>query len=163
MNYLPVIEQKIVTIIQAKRLISAWRLKSKKIVFTNGCFDLIHKGHIHLLTTARSFGDVLMVGLNSDASVSKIKPGRPLQDESSRALIMSAFEFVDAVVLFDEPTPLELITALQPDVLVKGGDYTPDTVVGKDIVEQSGGRVELVKLIEGFSTTQIIARAKAMP
>ncbi|HUM47193.1 MAG TPA: D-glycero-beta-D-manno-heptose 1-phosphate adenylyltransferase [Chitinophagales bacterium] len=162
MNYLPIIEQKIMTVPELKRMIAVWRLKSKKVVFTNGCFDLIHAGHIHLLTTARSFGDVLIAALNTDASVSKLKPGRPLQDEQSRALIMASFDFIDAVILFDEETPYELIKALQPDVLVKGGDYTPDTVVGKDIVESNGGKVELVKYMEGFSTSNIISRIRGL-
>ncbi|MEO6167707.1 MAG: D-glycero-beta-D-manno-heptose 1-phosphate adenylyltransferase [Chitinophagales bacterium] len=161
MNYLPIIQQKIIKVPELKRMIAVWRLKSKKVVFTNGCFDLIHAGHIHLLTTARSFGDVLIAGLNTDASVSKLKPGRPLQDEQSRALIMASFNFIDAVILFDEETPYELIKALRPDVLVKGGDYTPDTVAGKDIVESDGGKVELVKYIEGFSTSNIIAKIRS--
>lgn len=158
MNYLPVIQQKIVDIPTLKRMIAAWQLKSKKVVFTNGCFDIIHAGHIHLLTTARSFGDILIAGLNTDASVSKLKPGRPIQDEQSRAMIMASFDFIDAVILFDEETPLELIMALQPDVVVKGGDYTPDTVVGKSIVEKNGGRVEIVQLLDGFSTSSIILK-----
>lgn len=158
MNYLPVIQQKIVDIPTLKRMIAAWQLKSKKVVFTNGCFDIIHAGHIHLLTTARSFGDILIAGLNTDASVGKLKPGRPIQDEQSRAMIMASFDFIDAVILFDEETPLELIKALQPDVVVKGGDYTPDTVVGKEIVEKNGGRVEIVKLLDGFSTSSIISK-----
>ena len=133
----------------------------QKIVFTNGCFDLIHAGHIHLLSTARSFGDVLIVGLNTDASVSQLKPGRPLQDEATRALIMASFTVTDAVVLFNEETPLELITSLRPDVLVKGGDYTKATVVGSDLVESYGGNVELVNLLEGFSTSGIIGRMKS--
>ncbi|MBK9729776.1 MAG: D-glycero-beta-D-manno-heptose 1-phosphate adenylyltransferase [Chitinophagaceae bacterium] len=162
MNYLPVIQQKIIAIPELNRMIAVWHLKSKKVVFTNGCFDIIHAGHIHLLTTARSFGDILIVGLNTDASIGKIKPGRPLQDEQSRAMIMASFDFIDAVILFDEETPYELIKAIQPDILVKGGDYTPETVVGKDVVEKNGGRIELVKYLDGFSTTNIIAKIRAM-
>ncbi len=158
MNYLPVLQQKIVDIPTLKRMIATWQLKSKKVVFTNGCFDIIHAGHIHLLTAARSFGDILIAGLNTDASVSKLKPGRPIQDEQSRALIMASLDFIDAVILFDEETPLELIKALQPDVIVKGGDYTPDTVVGREIVEKNGGRVEIVQLLDGFSTSAIISK-----
>ncbi|MBX7108417.1 MAG: D-glycero-beta-D-manno-heptose 1-phosphate adenylyltransferase [Chitinophagales bacterium] len=160
MNYLPVIQEKIVTIPVLKRQIAAWHLKSKKVVFTNGCFDIIHAGHIHLLTTARTYGDILIAALNSDASVSKLKPGRPVQDAQSRALIMASFDFIDAVIFFDEDTPYELIKALAPDVIVKGGDYTADTVVGKDIVEQYGGRVEIVPFANGFSTSAIITRIK---
>lgn len=162
MNYLPVIQQKIVAIPELKRMIAVWHLKSKKVVFTNGCFDIIHAGHIHLLTTARSFGDILIVGLNTDASVNKIKPGRPLQDEHSRAMMMASFTFTDAVVLFDEESPSELIKAILPDVLVKGGDYTPETVIGKEEVEKNGGHVEIVKYMEGFSTSNMIAKIKAM-
>ncbi|MGB3074068.1 MAG: D-glycero-beta-D-manno-heptose 1-phosphate adenylyltransferase [Chitinophagales bacterium] len=162
MNYLPVIQQKIIAIPELNRMIAVWHLKSKKVVFTNGCFDIIHAGHIHLLTTARSFGDILIVGLNTDASIGKIKPGRPLQDEQSRAMIMASFDFIDAVILFDEETPYELIKAIQPDILVKGGDYTPETVVGKDVVEKNGGRIELVKYLDGFSTTNIISKIRAM-
>lgn len=161
MNYLQVVQQKIMTLTELKRQVAVWRLKSKRIVFTNGCFDLIHAGHIHLLSTARSFGDVLIVGLNTDASVSKLKPGRPLQDEATRALIMASFTVTDAVILFNEETPLELINSLRPDVLVKGGDYTKATVVGSDLVESYGGNVELVNLLEGFSTSLIIGRMKS--
>jgi rfaE bifunctional protein nucleotidyltransferase chain/domain len=161
MNYLQVMQQKIMTLTELKRQVAVWRLKSKRIVFTNGCFDLIHAGHIHLLSTARSFGDVLIVGLNTDASVSQLKPGRPLQDEATRALIMASFTVTDAVILFNEETPLELISSLRPDVLVKGGDYTKATVVGSDLVESYGGNVELVNLLEGFSTSGIIGRMKS--
>lgn len=161
MNYLQVVQQKIMTLTELKRQVAVWRLKSKRIVFTNGCFDLIHAGHIHLLSRARSFGDVLIVGLNTDASVSKLKPGRPLQDEATRALIMASFTVTDAVILFNEETPLELINSLRPDVLVKGGDYTKATVVGSDLVESYGGNVELVNLLEGFSTSLIIGRMKS--
>ena len=160
MNYIDVIQKKIVTLTQLEKLIAIWRFKSNRIVFTNGCFDLIHAGHIHLLTIARSFGDALIVGLNTDASVKKLKPGRPLMDEQARAMIMASFEFTDAVILFDEETPYELIKSIQPDVLVKGGDYSPEMVVGKDIVEKSGGRVELVKYLEGFSTTSLISKIR---
>ena len=161
MNYLQVVQQKIMTLTELKRQVDVWSLKSKRIVFTNGCFDLIHAGHIHLLSRARSFGDVLIVGLNTDASVSKLKPGRPLQDEATRALIMASFTVTDAVILFNEETPLELINSLRPDVLVKGGDYTKATVVGSDLVESYGGNVELVNLLEGFSTSGIIGRMKS--
>lgn len=158
MNYSEVIHKKIVTLPTLKQMLAVWRFKSKNIVFTNGCFDLIHAGHIQLLNDAGSFGDVLIVGLNTDSSVSRIKPHRPVQDEQSRALIMASFEMVDAVILFDEDTPYELIKTVRPDVLVKGGDYKPDEVVGKDIMEQNNGRVELVKFVAGFSTSNIIAR-----
>jgi rfaE bifunctional protein nucleotidyltransferase chain/domain len=158
MNYSEVIQKKIVTLQVLKQMLAVWRFKSKKIVFTNGCFDIIHPGHIQLLNTAGSFGDVLIVGLNTDSSVSRIKPHRPVQDEQSRALIMASFEMVDAVILFDEETPYELIKKIQPDVLVKGGDYKPEEVVGRDLMEQNNGSVELVKFVEGFSTSNIITK-----
>ena len=161
MNYLDIFRKKIVTLTELQKMMAVWRFKDKKVVFTNGCFDLIHAGHVHLLTAAGGFGDVLIVGLNSDTTVHKLKPGRPLQDEQSRALIMAAFEFTDAVILFEEETPYELIKALRPDVLVKGGDYKPEEVVGRDILEESGGKVELVPLKEGFSTSAIVDRIRA--
>jgi rfaE bifunctional protein nucleotidyltransferase chain/domain len=137
-----------------------WRLQSKKIVFTNGVFDILHRGHIHSLAAARDFGDILIVGLNTDASVSRLKPGRPIQDEQTRAIVLASLSLVDAVILFSDDTPLELIKAIQPDVLVKGGDYKPEMVVGADIVTSKGGRVEIVPLLEGFSTTAIEQKMK---
>ncbi len=158
MNYSESIKEKIVEWPLLKKMLAVWRFKNQKIVFTNGCFDLIHQGHIHLLTTAGSFGDVLIVGLNTDASIAKMKPGRPIQDQHSRSLIMASFAFVDAVILFDEETPYELIEKIQPNVLVKGGDYKPEDVVGKEYVEKHGGKVELVNYAEGFSTTNMLLK-----
>ncbi len=158
MNYSESIKEKIVEWPLLKKMLAVWRFKNQKIVFTNGCFDLIHQGHIHLLTTAGSFGDVLIVGLNTDASIAKMKPGRPIQDQRSRSLIMASFAFVDAVILFDEETPYELIKQIPPDVLVKGGDYKPEDVVGKEYVEKHGGKVELVNYAEGFSTTNMLLK-----
>ncbi|MBI1308212.1 MAG: D-glycero-beta-D-manno-heptose 1-phosphate adenylyltransferase [Bacteroidetes bacterium] len=133
-----------------------WRSEGKKIVFTNGCFDLVHLGHIDYLSKAADLGDVLIVGLNSDASVSALKgEHRPLQNETSRMHIMAAFSFVDAVVVFGESTPLELINRIKPDVLVKGGDYTEETVVGAKEVKAYGGKVALIPFVEGYSTTAI--------
>jgi len=160
MSYPEIIQKKIVTLHDLMKLVAVWRFKDKKIVFTNGCFDLIHAGHLHLLTSAASFGNVLIIGLNTDVSVSKLKPGRPLQDQQARAMIMASFEFVDAVILFDEDTPYELIKAIQPNVLVKGGDYKLEDVVGRDVVQQNKGRVELVHYLEGISTTNMINRIK---
>ena len=158
MNFQEIIQAKIFNGDQLRKMIAIWRFKGKKIVFTNGCFDLLHHGHIHLLNSARSFGDILVVGLNTDASVRRIKPGRPIQDEQSRALVMASLEVVDGVILFDEETPLQLIQFILPDVLVKGGDYKPQDVVGKAVVEAAGGKVEIVPLLEGFSTTGIIKK-----
>ena len=139
--------------------IEEWRRKGETIVFTNGCFDLLHPGHISLIRQSAAQGDRLVVGLNSDASVRRLKgPTRPIQNESSRALLLAALSDVDAIVLFDEDTPLELITALRPDVLVKGSDYTIGTVVGADVVQQGGGRVYLARLVDGCSTTGIVRK-----
>jgi D-beta-D-heptose 7-phosphate kinase/D-beta-D-heptose 1-phosphate adenosyltransferase len=136
-----------------------WRASGETIVFTNGCFDLLHVGHITLLEDCRRFGSKLVLGLNTDASVSRLKgPTRPIVGERERARVMSALAAVDAVVLFDEETPLELIRALKPSVLVKGGDYTVATVVGHEEVLASGGRVEIVPTVEGFSTTNIVRK-----
>jgi D-glycero-beta-D-manno-heptose 1-phosphate adenylyltransferase len=126
------------------------------LAFTNGCFDILHAGHIHSLTTAASFADVLIVGLNSDASTKGLKgEGRPINHENDRALLLASLVMVDAVVLFNEETPLELIKTIMPDVLVKGGDYTVDTIVGAKEVMANGGRVEIIPLVPGLSTTRL--------
>lgn len=135
------------------------RLKGKKTVFTNGCFDLIHLGHVDYLSKARDLGDLLVVGVNTDASVRRLKgQSRPLQDENSRAMVLAAFSFVDYVVLFDEDTPAELIKAVQPDILVKGADYKPENIVGYDTVTAKGGQVVTIEFIEGYSTTNIVKK-----
>jgi D-beta-D-heptose 7-phosphate kinase/D-beta-D-heptose 1-phosphate adenosyltransferase len=140
-------------------LITAEKARGKKVVFTNGCFDLLHAGHVKYLQKARNLGDLLVMGLNSDASVRRLKgEKRPLIGEEERAHILAALDCIDYVVLFDQDTPLELITALKPHILAKGGDYTADGVVGKDVVEAYGGRVELVSFVDGKSTTNIIER-----
>jgi len=133
-----------------------------RVVFTNGIFDLLHPGHIDLLTAARALGDSLIVGVNSDASARRLKgPERPIRSEIERAYVLAALEAVDAVTLFDQDTPLELVLALRPDVLVKGGDYTPDTIVGRAEVEGWGGTVSVIPLTPGQSTTAIIERMRA--
>ena len=142
--------------------IADWRASGETIVFTNGCFDLLHVGHVTLLEDSRRFGSKLVLGLNSDASVCRLKgPTRPVVGERERARVMAALAAVDAVVLFEEDTPLELIRAIHPDVLVKGGDYTIETVVGHEEVLASGGRVEIVPTVEGFSTTNIVRKLTA--
>ena len=133
-----------------------------RVVFTNGVFDLLHPGHIDVLLAARAAGDALVVGVNSDASVRGLKgPGRPVRGEGERAFVLAALEMVDAVTIFDQDTPLELIVALRPSVIVKGGDYSPDTVVGRSEVESWGGKVVIVPLTPGQSTTSIIEKLRA--
>ena len=137
------------------------RRAGKKIVFTNGCFDLLHPGHIQLLEFAKSKGDILVVAVNTDASVKRLKgPTRPIVNEENRAAVLQALRHVDYVTLFDEDTPLELITLILPDILVKGADYTKDKVVGRKIVEEHGGRIELAPLLKGASTTKIVEKVK---
>ena len=136
-----------------------WKDNRKRVVFTNGCFDLLHPGHVRLLEQARALGDALVVGLNSDSSVRRLKgDSRPLVPEAGRAEVLSALACVDAVTIFEEDTPRELIAALRPDVLVKGGDWAPDQIVGREEVETAGGRVVVVPYIEGYSTSQLIEK-----
>jgi D-glycero-beta-D-manno-heptose 1-phosphate adenylyltransferase len=136
-----------------------WRFKEKQIVFTNGCFDILHRGHIDYLSKAADFGDVLVVGLNSDASVKRLKgANRPINNEEARSVILASLSFVDAVVLFDEDTPYELIKAIDPDILVKGADYGIEEIAGHDIVQAKGGKVVTIPLTEGFSTTGLIEK-----
>jgi D-beta-D-heptose 7-phosphate kinase/D-beta-D-heptose 1-phosphate adenosyltransferase len=152
-------EAKIAGIVAARGIIDDWRKKGAKIGFTNGCFDLLHPGHVSLLAQAKSHCDRLVVGLNSDASVSRLKgPTRPVQSEAARSTVLASLATVDLVVIFGEDTPLELITALRPDVLVKGADYTVDKVVGADLVQGWGGRVALANLVEGQSTTNTVKK-----
>ena len=137
------------------------RPRDQTVVFTNGCFDLLHPGHVEYLAQARTLGDVLVVGVNSDASVRRLKgAGRPLVVEADRAAVLAGLRSVDAVTVFDEDTPLELISALLPDVLVKGGDYDLDGIVGRDVVEQAGGDVRALPFVEGYSTTEIMTRLR---
>ena len=149
----------ILTLEDAQRRRAAARALRQTFVFTNGCFDVIHPGHVALLRHARSLGHLLVVGLNSDRSVSTLKgDGRPVQSADARATVLAALADVSVVVVFDEDTPLELIQILKPDVLVKGGDYTKDEVVGRDVVEKEGGRVVIVPLVPGASTSAILSR-----
>lgn len=134
-----------------------WKFLGKKIVFTNGCFDILHPGHVDYLSRAADLGDILIIGLNSDASVKTLNKGplRPIQDEQSRAFVLAGLGFVKAVCVFEESTPLELISAIVPDVLVKGGDWKPEQIVGADVVKAAGGRVLSLDFLPGFSTTSI--------
>jgi D-glycero-beta-D-manno-heptose 1-phosphate adenylyltransferase len=156
-THLKIISNKIFTLEQLKKVVMGWRIKSDSIIFTNGCFDILHLGHIDYLSKARDMGRRLIVGVNTDSSVKRLGKGdsRPINDETSRSMIIASLQFVDAVILFDEDTPYELIKAIEPDVLVKGADYTIDKVVGADIVMERGGKVELIEYLEGYSTTNI--------
>jgi D-beta-D-heptose 7-phosphate kinase/D-beta-D-heptose 1-phosphate adenosyltransferase len=157
LSHYPMHNPKITTWQSARNRVASWQDQNQKVVFTNGCFDLLHPGHIKLLQEAARHGNRLVVGLNSDASVARLKgPSRPILSEHDRATLLSALECVDLVVIFDQDTPLELITNLRPDILVKGGDYQLDQVVGRDIVESSGGKVVLVDLVHGISTTDVV-------
>ncbi len=156
--------EKILDLDRVLKRVAEWRASGETIVFTNGCFDLLHVGHITLLEDCRRFGSKLILGLNADLSVARLKgPSRPIVAERERARVMAALAAVDAVVVFEEDTPLELIRALAPDVLVKGGDYTIGTVVGHEDVIAAGGRVEIVPMVEGFSTTHIVRKLTAPP
>ena len=150
---------KIYSLPQLLEQLKTWREQGQKVVFTNGCFDLLHLGHVDYLEKARQLGDKLVLGLNTDRSISSIKgPNRPLQDEMSRARVMASLLFVDAVVLFDSDTPLDLIKAVQPDILVKGDDYTVEQIVGQKEVIAAGGQVKTVPLVTGYSTTNIVKK-----
>ncbi|MAR65416.1 MAG: D-glycero-beta-D-manno-heptose 1-phosphate adenylyltransferase [Cytophagales bacterium] len=133
------------------------RLKNKKIIFTNGCFDIIHPGHIHILSKAKSLGDILVVGLNSDLSVKKLKGDkRPLVSEDDRSRVLLSLRFVDYVIIFNELTPLKVIKKIKPDFLVKGGDYNENDIVGSDFVKAYGGQVEIIKFLDGYSSSNYI-------
>jgi len=144
---------------QARRMIQKWRQHGASVVFTNGCFDLVHPGHISLLRAAAQKGDKLVVGINSDASVRRLKgPTRPVQNEQARAIVIGALREVDMVIIFDEDTPLELIKEIKPDILVKGSDYTVDNVVGGGVVKDCGGRVEIINLVKDYSTSNLVQK-----
>ncbi|MBY0427368.1 MAG: D-glycero-beta-D-manno-heptose 1-phosphate adenylyltransferase [Cytophagales bacterium] len=143
------------------QLVKKWQSDGQKVVFTNGCFDILHIGHVDYLEKARNLGDKLVLGLNTDASVSRIKgPQRPIVNEESRSRVIAALGFVDAVTFFDEETPKELIESVKPDVLVKGNDYLAENIVGADFVVKNGGEVKTIPLVEGFSTTNIVQKIK---
>lgn len=168
MTRLEHIQQKIHSVESLQLLVQTWRLKNEKIAFTNGCFDILHQGHVTYLAQSANYANRLIVGLNTDSSVKRQGKGdnRPVNSEDSRLLVLASLGFVDAVVLFDEDTPYKLIKKLQPDVLLKGADYNPaqtdssqkDYIVGSDIVKENGGEVIAVPLVEGFSTTAIIKK-----
>ena len=152
-----IIPSKILTLPDLEKKIAQWRLIGKTIVFTNGCFDILHAGHIASLREAAKHGDILIVGLNADSSIKGFKgPDRPINNEEARALLLASLVMVDVVVLFSEPTPLDLIIAIKPDILVKGGDYRVEEIVGSKEVMSWNGKVIINPIVEGFSTTSII-------
>lgn len=155
------IKAKIVELDVLQEYVATWRSRSEKIVFTNGCFDILHLGHISYLAEAQSLGDKLVIGLNSDASVKKLKGDRrPINDVESRAMMLASFSFVNAVIIFEEETPIRLISAVLPDILVKGGDYEMNQIVGHDVVLSQGGIVKTIPFLEGYSSTKIISRIR---
>jgi rfaE bifunctional protein nucleotidyltransferase chain/domain len=156
MSSIEIIKSKIFDLTQLKSRIFVWEFQSKKVVFTNGCFDLLHMGHIDYLSKASDEGDVLIVGVNTDRSVSKLKgKHRPVNGEEQRTMILASLHFVDAVILFDADTPYDLIQVVQPDVLIKGADYKPEEIVGYDIVKAKGGTVKTIEFLPGYSTSLI--------
>ena len=161
MNYISEIEQRIVALGKTCKQLEQWQKENKKIVFTNGCFDIVHRGHLDYLAKAAALGDKLIIGLNTDNSVKRLKgDNRPVIDEYSRAFLLASLCFVDAVMLFDEDTPYNLIKTVQPDILVKGADYQINNIVGADIVKQKGGEIVTLEFLAGFSTSAIIDRMK---
>ena len=161
MNQVNRLQSKILSFSSLKSQLEKWRSENEKIVFTNGCFDLLHLGHVDYLAKARDLGDRLVVGLNSDASIKRIKgSSRPIKDEQSRAALLAGMAYVDAVVLFDEETPLSLISTVVPDFLVKGGDYTIKDIVGHEIVLNNKGRVCTIDFVEGYSSSVLIEKIK---
>ena len=161
MTKLETVERKVMSLDKLLSMIKIWQLKDQRIVFTNGCFDLLHLGHVDYLSKAPDLGNQKNVGVNTDASTAKFKgPSRPITDQKSRTSLLASLFFVDAVVLFDEPTPIDLIKAIKPDVLVKGADYTIDKIVGADVVLTNGGEVKTITYIDGYSTTSIESKIR---
>lgn len=161
MSHLNTLKNKIFTLVELKTQVESWKNSVEKVVFTNGCFDIVHRGHIEVLARTADLGSKFIIGLNSDSSIKKLKgDDRPIINEQSRAILLASLSFVDAVVLFSEETPINLISTLVPDVLAKGGDYEIKTIVGHEIVQKNGGKVILVPFVDGFSSTNIIDKIK---
>lgn len=158
----PIADRRIIDLAGLKRMCNIWRMKGERIVFTNGCFDILHRGHVEYLQQAAALGDRLIIAVNSDASVRRQgkSADRPLNDEQSRAKVLAALRGIDAVTIFEEDTPLGLIEAVMPDVLVKGGDWSVDRIVGSAVVRANGGTVHSLKLVEGFSTTALVEKIR---
>jgi len=161
MDKLDLVKSKIYSWNDIKKQVSIWKSENKKIVFTNGCFDILHLGHIIYLSKSRDLGDILIVGINSDNSPYWLTkgPNRPINNQEARSMILSSLLFVDAVVLFTDETPLNLIKTVNPDILVKGGDYKEENIVGYDVLKSYGGEIMTIKLVEGYSTTNIIGKS----
>ena len=161
MMQLDIVKSKILNSENLNIHLNVWRFKDQKIVFTNGCFDILHHGHIIYLSRAKDLGNKLIIGLNSDPSVKRLKgEGRPVNNQDNRAISLASLQFVDAVILFNEDTPYELIKRVQPDILVKGSDYKPEEIVGADIVLAGGGKIHTIDFVEGYSSTNIINKLK---
>ncbi len=162
MSFHKLLKSKIVGLNEVSRYVNSLRLTGKKVVFTNGCFDILHTGHVQYLTQARDLGGILVVGLNTDASVKMQGKGddRPINNEDNRAKVLAALGCVDVITFFNEETPLELIKKVQPDILVKGGDYVPEKIVGYDVVKARGGEVLTIPFVEGYSTTSLVQKLK---
>jgi rfaE bifunctional protein nucleotidyltransferase chain/domain len=161
MSQFNTLKNKIFSLENLKIQVPKWKAKGEKVVFTNGCFDIIHPGHIEVLARTADLGTKLIIGLNSDSSIQRLKgKNRPIIQEQSRAILLASFSFVDAVVLFSEDTPIDLISTLLPDVLAKGGDYKIETIVGHKVVQENGGQVILVPFVDGFSSTTIIEKIR---
>jgi D-beta-D-heptose 7-phosphate kinase/D-beta-D-heptose 1-phosphate adenosyltransferase len=156
------VSDKVKSLDELKGLIAAEKADGKTVVFTNGCFDLLHRGHVHLLRAAKALGDLLVVAVNSDRSVKMIKgPARPIVSETDRLELIGALEMVNYVLLFDEPDPYDIVSILRPNIIVKGGDWSAAEVVGGDLVQRNGGKVVVVPYLRGFSTTEIIAKIRS--
>lgn len=163
MKYPALTHNKILTFNGMQHQVKRWRLLDKTIAFTNGCFDILHEGHLEILSQAAALGDILVVGVNTDASVKKLKgESRPVNNESFRAQMLAALTMVDAVVLFDEETPLELIRLIEPDTLIKGGDYAIEQIAGAEDVIKNGGEVKIIPLVKGYSTTAFIQKIREL-
>ncbi len=156
MQKFEIIQKKILQELQLQQMLAYWHFKDFKIVFTNGCFDILHAGHVEYLAKGASEGDILIIGLNSDDSVKRLKGNnRPINNQDARAMVLASLSFVNAIVIFDEDTPYNLINNIQPDILIKGSDYKPEDIVGYDILKAKGGEVKTIDLVPGYSTTSI--------
>lgn len=161
MNNLEIINSKIIDDKSLHQQLAIWRFLNKKIVFTNGCFDIIHLGHIDYLSKAKDLGDILLIGLNTDDSVKRLKGNnRPIKNQRERAVLLASLRFVDGIILFNEDTPYDLIKKIEPDILIKGSDYKKEEIVGADIIKNTGGEIITIDFLEGYSTTSILNKIR---